>query len=121
MTVDYVQPKNAPFRTLLGHPDRTAERLKWIDDNLDFDVLISGHASPQMTGTRADVGQARQYLLDLSDAIASARSAGHADGSPAMVAAVQAALAPRYGSWRRFDDFLPLNVEGMIRWRAEEP
>jgi glyoxylase-like metal-dependent hydrolase (beta-lactamase superfamily II) len=121
MTVDYVQPKNAPFRTLLGHPDRTAERQKWIADHLDFAVLISGHASPHMTGTRADVLEARQYLLDLSDAMASARSAGHADGSPAMVAAVKASLAPKYGSWRRFDDFLPLNIEGVSRWRAEEP
>jgi glyoxylase-like metal-dependent hydrolase (beta-lactamase superfamily II) len=121
MTVDYVQPQNAPFRTLLGHPDRMAERLQWIAENLDFDVLISGHASPQMTGTRTDALEARQYLLDLSAALAAAQGAGHADSSPEMVAAVKAALAPKYGAWRRFDDFLPLNVEGMIRWRADEP
>jgi glyoxylase-like metal-dependent hydrolase (beta-lactamase superfamily II) len=121
MTVDYVQPKNAPFRTLLGHPDRTAERLEWIEKNLDFDVLISGHASPQMLGTRDDVRAARQYFLDLSQAMSSAQAAGHAPGSPEMVAAVKATLAPKYGSWRRFDEFLPLNIEGAIRWRAQEP
>ncbi len=120
MTVDFVQPRNVPFRGLLGHPDRIVERLQWIYDNLDFDGLISGHASPQMVGTRDDVLEQRQYYLDLAEALASARAAGLADGSPELAADVRAALVPRYGSWRRFDEFLPLNIEGMIRWRASE-
>jgi glyoxylase-like metal-dependent hydrolase (beta-lactamase superfamily II) len=119
MTVDFVQPRNIPFRTLLGHPDWIVERLQWIADTLDFDVVVTGHATPRMTATRADVLEQRQYYLDLSDAIAAARAAGHADDSPAMVAAVRATLEPTYGDWRRFDEFLPLNVEGMLRWRAE--
>jgi glyoxylase-like metal-dependent hydrolase (beta-lactamase superfamily II) len=119
MTVDFVQARNLPFRTLYGHPDRTVERLQWIADNLEFDVVVSGHATPQLTGTRADVLEQRQYYFDLSDAIAAARAAGYADNSPAMVASVRETLQPKYGDWRRFDDFLPLNVEGMIRWRAE--
>ena len=119
MTVDYVQPRSIPFRTLFGHPDRIVERLQWIADNLEFDILVSGHASPQLTGTRGDVLEQRQYYLDLSDALAAARAAGLADNSPEMTAAVRAALAPRYGAWRRFDEFLGLNIEGMIRWRAE--
>jgi glyoxylase-like metal-dependent hydrolase (beta-lactamase superfamily II) len=121
MTVDFVQPYNLPFRALLGHPDWIVERLQWISDNLDFDVLVSGHASPQMTGTRVDVAEQREYYLALSEAIAAARAAGHADNSPAMLAAVRAVLEPRYGAWRRFDEMLALNVEGMIRWRAEVP
>jgi hypothetical protein len=119
MTMDYVQPQNVPFRTLPGHPDRIVERLQWIADNLAFDVLVSRHASPQLTGTRADVLATRQYYLDLSAALVAARAAGLADNSPEMTAAVRAALEPRYGTWRRFDEFLPLNIEGMIRWRAE--
>ncbi len=121
MTVDFVQPKNVPFRTMVGHPDWTVRRLDWINANLDFDVLISGHATPQVTGTRQDVLEARGYLLDLSDALAAAQAKGYADNSPEMVAAVRAALAPKYGTWRRFDEFLALNVEGMLRWRAETP
>ncbi len=120
MTVDYVQPRNIPFRTLLGHPDWIVERLQWIHDNLDFDVLVSGHATPQMTGTPADVLEQRQYYLDLSDAIAAAQAAGLADNSPEMVAAVRKTLEPKYASWRRFDEFLALNVEGMLRWRGEQ-
>jgi Metallo-beta-lactamase superfamily len=120
MTVDYVQPRNVPFRGLLGHPDWTVPRLQWIYDNLDFDVLVSGHASPQMVGTREDVLEQRQYYLDLSDTIDAAREGGLADSSAEMTEAVRASLQPRYGSWRRFDEFVPLNVDGMIRWRAGE-
>lgn len=118
MTVDYIQPRNIPFRGLLGHPDWIVPRLQWIYDNLDFDILVSGHASPQMIGTRQDVLEQRQYYLDLTDAIASAGAAGAAGNSSEMLDTVRAALAPRYGSWRRFDEFLSLNIEGMLRWRA---
>jgi len=72
-----------------------------------------------MVGTKADVLEQRDYYLALSDAIAKAGAAGHADNSPEMVGLVRAALEPRYGAWRRFDEFLALNVAGMIRWRAE--
>jgi hypothetical protein len=37
-----------------------------------------------------------------------------------MVDAVRATLAPTYGDWRRFDEMLELNIEGMQRWRAGE-
>ena len=121
MTVDYVQPRNVPFRTLLGHPDWMVKRLQWIEDSLDFDVLVSGHAAPQMTGTRADVREQIEYYRDLSNAVAAARAAGLADNSTEMAASVRDALAPHYGSWRRFEEFVSLNVQGMIRWRAEVP
>ena len=118
MFVDLVQPRNAPFRTLLGHPERIVERFHWIEDTLDFDIIVSGHATPQMTGTKQDVAEQRRYHLDLSDAIATARGAGLADGSPEMTTRVRSILYPKYRGWRRFDEFLPLNIEGMIAWRA---
>src|SRR5262245_4290518 len=118
MFVDLVQPRNIPFRTLLGHPDRIVERLQWIEDTLDFDVIVSGHATPQMSGTKQDVVEQRRYYDDLTNAIATARATGLADGSAAMVTLVRSLLQPRYGAWRRFDEFLALNVEGMIAWRA---
>ena len=117
MLVDIVQPKSAPFRQLLGHPDEVLRCLTWLRDDLDFDLLISGHTTPSMIATKADVAEQRQYYLDLSDAIEAARGAGAVDDSPAMLEAVRARLAPIYGEWRRFSD-LALNVEGMIGWRA---
>jgi glyoxylase-like metal-dependent hydrolase (beta-lactamase superfamily II) len=121
MFVDLVQPRNIPFRTLLGHPERIVERLQWIEESLDVDVIVSGHATPQMSGTRQDVAEQRRYYLDLSGAIATARAAGLRDGSPEMVTLVRSILHPTYGAWRRFDEFLTLNVEGMIAWRAGKP
>ncbi|HLH23312.1 MAG TPA: MBL fold metallo-hydrolase [Chloroflexota bacterium] len=121
MAVDFVQPENVPFRTMVGHPDWTARRLQWLHDTLDFDTVVSGHASPRITGTREDVLEARGYLLALSDAVEAAQAKGYADNSPEMQAAVREALTPKYGKWRRFDEFLALNVEGLLRWRQETP
>jgi glyoxylase-like metal-dependent hydrolase (beta-lactamase superfamily II) len=120
MFVDLVQPKNVPFRRLLGHPDRIVERLRWLAETLDFDTLVSGHATPHMTGSKADVLEAAQYYLDLSEAIDQARASGQPDHSAEMRRSVRTALTARYGGWRRFDEMLDLNVEGMLRWRAGE-
>ena len=76
------------------------------------------HAIPQMSGTKQDVAEQRRYYGDLSEAIATARAAGLPDGSPAMTTLARSLLHPRYGAWRRFDEFLALNIEGMIAWRA---
>ena len=118
MFVDLVQPRNVPFRTLLGHPDRIAERFRWMEDQLDFDVVVSGHATPQMSGGKQDVVEQRRYHEDLADAIATARAVGLADASPEMTTLVRSILSPKYGAWRRFDEFLAQNVAGMIAWRA---
>ena len=118
MTVDFVQPKNVPFRTMLGHPDRVAEKLQWIHDKLDFEALVSGHTQPYLTGTKEDVLEQRQYLLDLKAAVEHASA--HPANSQEMVNAVRAELAPKYGNWRRFDEFLALNVQGAIAWLAGE-
>src|SRR5262249_27572958 len=118
MFVDLMQPKNVPFRTLLGHPDRIVERLEWLEPTPEFGVIGAGHATQQMSGTKAAVAEQRGYYGDLTDAIATARAAGLPDGSPTMTTLVRSLLHPRYGAWRRFDEFLPLNIEGMIAWRA---
>src|SRR5262249_25494253 len=89
MFVDVVQPRNVPFRTLLGHPERIVERLQWLESTLDFDVIVSGHATPLMSGTKQDVAEQRGYYRDLADAIATARAAGPADGSPEMTTLVR--------------------------------
>ncbi len=79
---------------------------------------MSGHATPQMSGTKQDVAEQRGYYGDLTGAIATARAAGLADGSPEMTTLVRSLLHPKYGTWRRFDEFLALNIQGMIAWRA---
>jgi glyoxylase-like metal-dependent hydrolase (beta-lactamase superfamily II) len=120
MFVDLIQPKNIPFRRLLGHPDRIVERLCWVADHLEFDTLVSGHATPSMVGARDDVLEAAQYYQGLSEAIEQARRDGLSDHSLEMHQAVRAALTETYADWRRFDEMLDLNIEGMLRWRAGE-
>ena len=69
-------------------------------------------------GTKQDVAEQRGYYADLTAAIATARAAGLADGSSEMTTLVGSMLHSKYGAWRRFDEFLALNVQGMIAWRA---
>jgi hypothetical protein len=37
-----------------------------------------------------------------------------------MVASVRAALAPRYGTWQNFDNWIAENIEGVIRIWSEQ-
>ena len=109
MTVDFVQSRTAPFRKLFGVPGRVIDRLQWMDDTLDFDAVVSGHALAGLSGTRQDVREQRQYYIDLGDAL------GRANGDPA---AARALLEPRYGTWRRFQQMIDDNLQGFIDWQS---
>jgi glyoxylase-like metal-dependent hydrolase (beta-lactamase superfamily II) len=109
MTVDFVQSRTLPFRRLFGIPKRVVDRLQWLDDTLDFDTVVSGHARTSVSGTRQDVREQRQYYLDLGDAVARAR------GDPD---AARALLEPKYGSWQRFDQMVNDNILGYLSWSA---
>lgn len=116
MWVDIVQPRNLPLR-LHGGAEAALERIEWLNDTLNFDAFVTGHASPQMTGTKGDMLEQRHYYLDLIDAIEKARKAGNADRSSGMTAHVRSALEPLYGAWRRFDDCLATNISELLDWR----
>ena len=53
------------------------------------------------------------------DAIRGAQAMGLADNSPEMMALVRGQLVERYGSLGSFEEYLPLNVEGILRIWAE--
>lgn len=111
--VDFIPVRSLPFRTLTdGYPDEWVRSLEYVQANLDFDTLVPGHGP---LGTKATVGEVRQYFLDLMAAIRAAQRQGLADNSEAMVAAVRAALAPKYGSWDNFGPYLPENILGLLR------
>ncbi len=112
--VDFIPVDRLPFQDLDdSYPEEWIESLRWIDENLAFDVLVPGH--PPLPGTKADVGEMRMYFEDLIAAIGAAREQDLADNSPEMVEAVQAELEPDYGAWGMFEEWLPLNIEGIIR------
>src|SRR5262249_21778896 len=103
---------------LLGHPERIVERLSWLESKLDFDVIVSGHATPQMSGTQQDVAEQPGYYADLTAPIATARAAPLPARPPRVTTLGRGMLQPDYGAGRRLDEFLALNVQGMIAWRA---
>ena len=116
--VDFIPVSGMPFRTLSGDfPDEWIESLRWIEGNLDFDVLVPGHGR---LGTRDTPRQVREYLEDLIASVRAARTRGLADNSPEMIDAVRADLAPKYSSWGNWEPYLPENIQGVLRsWAAQ--
>ena len=116
--VDFIPVNSLPYQDLPdAYPEEWIASLQWVDDNLEFDTLVIGH--PPGTGTKENVGQVRGYLEDLIAAVDAARGEGLADNSPEMIEAVRADLEADYGAWNNFEEWLPLNVEGLIRSSAE--
>jgi glyoxylase-like metal-dependent hydrolase (beta-lactamase superfamily II) len=118
--VDFITIGRLPFQTLPDFylPD-WIESLRWVEENLDFDTVVSGH--PPVSGTKADVGELRTYVEALIASVQAAQAEGLADNSPEMVEAVRADLAPTYGGWVNFDEWLPMNIEGVLRILSEQP
>lgn len=116
--VDFIPVDRLPYQDLGdSYPEEWIESLRWIEDNLDFDTLVPGH--PPLPGSKADVTEMREYLEDLISAVQSAQEQGLADNSPEMVESVRAELEPAYGSWGMFGEWLPLNIEGLLRIWSE--
>jgi glyoxylase-like metal-dependent hydrolase (beta-lactamase superfamily II) len=118
--VDFIPVDSLPYQDLPdAYPEEWLASLQWVEDNLDFDTLVPGH--PPASGTKAEVGEIRTYLEDLMASVRSAQEAGHADNSPEMLEAVRADLEADYGTLANFEEWLPLNVEGLLRiWSASQ-
>lgn len=111
--VDWLENRRLPFRDLGdSYPDEWVKGLERVDAELDFDTVVPGHTEP---GPKSIVLDQRDYWLALMSAVRDAQAAGRADNSPEMIAFVRERLAPRYSTWGSFEDFLPLNIEGLIR------
>jgi glyoxylase-like metal-dependent hydrolase (beta-lactamase superfamily II) len=116
--VDFIPVDSLLFQSLPdAYPEEWIASLQWIEDNLDFDILVPGH--PPIPGTKENVTEVRNYLQDLIAAVQSAQAQGLADNSPEMVESVRAALEPTYGEWNNFAEWLPLNIEGLLRIWSE--
>ncbi|HEX2403667.1 MAG TPA: MBL fold metallo-hydrolase, partial [Acidimicrobiia bacterium] len=116
--VDFIPVDRLPYQNLGdSYPEEWIESLRWIEENLDFDTLVPGH--PPLPGTKADVTEMRNYLEDLMAAVRGAQDQGLADNSPEMIESVRAELESAYGSWGMFAEWLPLNIEGLLRIWAE--
>jgi glyoxylase-like metal-dependent hydrolase (beta-lactamase superfamily II) len=109
--VDVVSPKRLPFRDFPG-----ADIDGYIDqiakaETLDFEILVPGHSS---NGTKADVTEAREYMEMLRAGVLQALKDGKS------VDDIKASdLVSEYSSWMAYEDWRPLNIEGMARWLQE--
>jgi glyoxylase-like metal-dependent hydrolase (beta-lactamase superfamily II) len=116
--VDFIWVNALPYQNLPdAYPEEWVESLRWIEENLDFDTLVPGH--PPLPGTKENVTGMREYLEDLMAAVRAAQDQGLAENSPEMIEAVRTELEPAYGTWAMFAEWLPLNIEGLLRIWAE--
>ncbi len=103
--VDFIPVKSMPFRNL---PDWYIP--DWVDslravEQMDFDILAPGHGP---LGDRSDVTAMREYVEDLISAVAAAARAGR------TLAEAQASITlPKYQGWSQYEQYLPLNIEGI--------
>jgi glyoxylase-like metal-dependent hydrolase (beta-lactamase superfamily II) len=103
--VDWIPVKGLAFREMRDSyfPDWN-EGLKRVEA-MDFDILMPGHGA---VGTKADVAGFRGYLEDLQAAVRKAISEGKS-----VDQAKDEIKLEKYASWQQYQQFLPLNVQGM--------
>jgi glyoxylase-like metal-dependent hydrolase (beta-lactamase superfamily II) len=103
--VDWIPVKALAFREMRdSHFPDWNEGLKRVEA-MDFDILTPGHGN---VGTKADVAAFRGYLEDLQAAVRKAKSEGKTvDQAKAEI------KLDKYKDWGQYEQFLPLNVQGM--------
>jgi glyoxylase-like metal-dependent hydrolase (beta-lactamase superfamily II) len=106
--VDFIPVKAVAFRDFPdGYITEWIESLKRVE-MMDFDILAPGHGA---LGTKADVHAYRGYMEDLYTAVLEAARAGKS-----VDEMKQSIKLEKYKDWFRYEEFLPLNIEGMYRY-----
>lgn len=109
--VDVAAPRRLPYRDFGG-----ANIDDWIGQiaaaqQLDFEVFVPGHGP---VGNKADLDDAMQYMQDLKAGVLAGLRAGKS------VDELKAELTlDKYSDWQAYEDFRPLNIEGMARYLKE--
>ena len=110
--VDFIPVKSLPFRDF---PD--AYIGEWIEslkkaENLDFDVLAPGHG---VLGGKDDVRSVRHYIEELQQQVGVLLAQGKSPGEIKQLVKME-----KYGAWGNYQEYLPLNIDGMIRYIKRE-
>lgn len=103
--VDVVSPGRLPYQKSTAAIDGMIGQVKAVEA-LDFEILLPGHAK---TGTKADATEAREYLETLRARVQAQIDAGKSDEE--IIATLE---MPEYADWANYEDWLPLNVEGVL-------
>ena len=103
--VDVVSPGRLPYQTTTSAVNGMIDQISAVEA-LDFDVLLPGHSQ---TGTKADATETREYLEELRAKVQAELDAGK---SPEEI--IASVKMPDYADWANYDDWLPMNVEGVL-------
>ncbi|MGQ4809862.1 2,4-dinitroanisole O-demethylase subunit alpha [Candidatus Entotheonellaceae bacterium PAL068K] len=103
--VDFIPIKAVAFRNLSdAFIPEWMEAIKRVEA-MDFDHLVPGHGA---IGTKADARAFREYMEELYAAVLAAARAGKS-----LQEMQQTIRLDTYKDWFRYEEFLPLNIEGM--------
>jgi glyoxylase-like metal-dependent hydrolase (beta-lactamase superfamily II) len=105
--VDFIPVESVAFRDF---PDAYIE--DWIDslqrvEVMDFDILVPGHGP---LGRKEHVRMFREYMQDLHGAVLQ-----HAREGKSLEEMKTLIKLPRYEKWASYQQWFPLNIEGMYR------
>ncbi len=104
--VDFVNVRRLPFQTMAGGPVSA-----WIDANrdlqarIDYDIMVPAHGN---IGTKADLDDSTQYMVDLLAAVTDAVEAGLS-----VEEAQATVLMGDYSDWQQYDAWRAMNVQGV--------
>ena len=105
--VDFIRVKSLPFRDFPdAYIDEWIESLKKAEV-LDFEILAPGHGE---LGRKDDVRALRAYLEELREQVL-----GHLRDGKSVDEIKQLVKMDKYGGWGNYNNYLPLNIEGMAR------
>ncbi len=103
--VDWISPGRVPFGTLgSGMLNAWLNAIR-LAEALDYEVAAGGHG---LVGNKADVTAVRHYLESLRDQVAAGIAAGQS-----LQEMQDSILMEAYQSWINYEQWRPLNVEGM--------
>lgn len=105
--VDFIRVKSLPFRDFPdAYIDEWIESLKKAEV-LDFEILAPGHGE---LGRKDDVRALRAYLEELREQVL-----GYLRDGKSVDEIKQLVKMEKYGGWGNYNNYLPLNIEGMAR------
>ena len=105
--VDFIPVRSLPFRDFPdGYIDEWIESLRKAEA-LDFDILAPGHGE---LGRKEDVRALRAYLEELREQVL-----GHLRDGKSVDEIKQLVKMEKYSGWGNYNNYLPLNIEGMAR------
>jgi len=106
--VDAASPKRLPYRDFpRSDIDGWIEQIKKIE-SLAFEVFAPAHGN---VGVKADAHDARTYMEELRAEVLVGLKAGKTEAE-----LVESVTMDAYKDWGSYDNWRPLNVQGMARW-----